>query len=138
MNLRTPRGVKDFLPLEAEWKLELERKIRSVFHRWGYQEVISPTFEFYDLFAQGSGDQRQAYRFFDQNGDLLVLRSDLTTPIARMVATRLKDEAKPLGRLHSHVFRYLRQVGFQREFYQAGVELWAAVRRRMRKLPLWL
>ncbi|MGB3984485.1 MAG: ATP phosphoribosyltransferase regulatory subunit [Limnochordia bacterium] len=125
MNLRTPRGVKDFLPLEAEWKLELERKIRSVFHRWGYQEVISPTFEFYDLFAQGSGDQRQAYRFFDQNGDLLVLRSDLTTPIARMVATRLKDEAKPLRLGYiANVFRYDEvQVGFQREFYQAGVEL---------------
>ena len=136
MNLRTPRGVKDFLPLEAEWKLELERKIRSVFHRWGYQEVISPTFEFYDLFAQGSGDQRQAYRFFDQNGDLLVLRSDLTTPIARMVATRLKDEAKPLRLGYiANVFRYDEvQVGFQREFYQAGVELLGAVRRRrMRK-----
>lgn len=117
--------MKDFLPLEAKWKLELEQKIRSAFHSWGYQEVISPTFEYSDLFALGSQDQRQAYRFFDQNGDLLVLRPDLTTPIARIVATRLKDEAKPLRLAYiANVFRYDEvQVGFQREFYQAGVEL---------------
>ncbi len=125
MNLRTPRGVKDFLPPEAEWKLELERKIRSVFHSWGYQEVISPTFEFNGLFTQDSGEERQTYRFFDQNGDLLILRPDLTTPIARIVATRLKDEVKPLRLSYiANVFRYDEvQVGFQREFYQAGVEL---------------
>lgn len=126
--MRTPRGVKDFLPLDAEWKLALEQKIRSAFRRWGYHEVISPTFEYSDLFAQDSADPRQTYRFFDQNGDLLVLRSDLTTPIARMVATRLKDEAKPLRLSYiANVFRYDEvQVGFQREFYQAGVELFGS------------
>lgn len=125
MDLRTPRGVKDFLPSDAKWKLELEQKIRDVFTSWGYQEVISPTFEFYDVLAQGGAVNQQTYRFFDHNGKLLVLRPDLTTPIARMVATRLKDEPKPLRLSYlANVFRYDDvQVGFQREFYQAGVEL---------------
>ncbi|HHT36082.1 MAG TPA: ATP phosphoribosyltransferase regulatory subunit [Firmicutes bacterium] len=125
MDLRTPRGVKDFLPADAEWKLELEQKIRTVFNKWGYQEVISPTFEFHDVLVQNGAETQQTYRFFDHNGELLVLRPDLTTPIARMVATRLKDEPKPLRLSYlANVFRYDDvQVGFQREFYQAGVEL---------------
>ncbi len=125
MNLKTPRGVKDFLPSDAKWKIKLEQEIREAFQNWGYQEVISPTFEFDDVLAPENTSPQQTYRFFDHNGELLVLRSDLTTPIARMVATRLKDVAKPLRLSYiANVFRYDDvQVGFQREFYQGGVEL---------------
>jgi len=126
MKLRTPRGVKDFLPADAEWKFQLEQQIRAIFGWWGYQEVITPTFEFHDVLAQGGpAAERHTYRFFDNNGELLVLRSDLTMPIARMVATRFKHELKPLRFSYiANVFRYDDvQVGFQREFYQAGVEL---------------
>ncbi|NMB38634.1 MAG: ATP phosphoribosyltransferase regulatory subunit [Firmicutes bacterium] len=125
MKLRTPRGVKDFLPNDARWKYELEQKIHSVFACWSYQEVITPTFEFYDVLKQGDASADQTYRFFGHNGELLALRSDLTTPIARMVATRLKDQPKPLRLAYlANVFRHNDvQVGFQREFYQAGVEL---------------
>lgn len=125
MKLRIPRGVKDFLPNDARWKYELEQKIHSVFACWSYQEVITPTFEFYDVLKQGDASADQTYRFFGHNGELLALRSDLTTPIARMVATRLKDQPKPLRLAYlANVFRHNDvQVGFQREFYQAGVEL---------------
>ncbi len=125
MKLRTPRGVKDFLPNDARWKYELEQKIHSVFACWSYNEVITPTFEFYDVLKQGDASADQTYRFFGHNGELLALRSDVTTPIARMVATRLKDQPKPLRLAYlANVFRHNDvQVGFQREFYQAGVEL---------------
>ena len=116
--------MKDFLPLEAKWKLELEQKIRSAFHSWGYQEVISLLLNI-PICLPWAARISARHTGFDQNGDLLVLRPDLTTPIARIVATRLKDEAKPLRLAYiANVFRYDEvQVGFQREFYQAGVEL---------------
>lgn len=125
MELKTPRGVKDFLPVEARWKTELESEIRRIFRTWGFQEIITPTFEFFEIFEQGSINAREAYRFVGRDGELLTLRYDLTTPIARMVASRLKDQPKPLRLAYlANVFRYDDvQVGFQREFYQSGVEL---------------
>ncbi len=125
MKLRTPGGVKDFLPRDACWKYSLERRIHGTFSQWGYQKVITPTFEFDEVLKQGDASADQTYRFFGYDGELLALRSDLTTPIARMVATRLKDHPKPLRLAYlANVFRHNNvQVGFQREFYQAGVEL---------------
>lgn len=125
MELKTPRGVKDFLPAEARWKNQLETDLRQVFRTWGYQEIITPTFEFYDIFEQGSTNAHEAYRFLGRDGELLALRSDLTTPIARMVATRMAAYPKPLRLAYLvNVFRYDDvQIGFQREFYQSGVEL---------------
>ncbi len=125
MGLQTPRGVKDFLPEEAIWKQQIEGRLRDVFMHWGYQEVVTPTFEFYDTLDLGETTTEQTYRFLGRDGELLALRSDLTTPIARMVATRLKDLEKPLRLSYlANVFRYDEvQVGFQREFFQAGVEL---------------
>lgn len=125
MKLKTPRGVKDFLPEDANWKHTLEQKIQDLFINWGYQRVITPTFEFFDILDQGEEAIQEAYRFFGRHGELLALRSDLTTPIARMVASRLKDELHPLRLAYiENVFRHDDvQVGFQREFYQAGIEL---------------
>lgn len=125
MKLQTPRGAKDFLPDDARWKYVLEQKIHELFAQWGYQVVITPTFEFFDVFAQGDASTQQIYRFLDRRGEMLALRSDITTPIARMVTTRLKGESKPLRLAYlANVFRYdTVQVGFQREFYQAGIEL---------------
>ncbi len=122
-----PRGTRDFLPPSARIKYEVEERIRSVFDSWGYDEILTPTFEFYDMVSTGLGPEIEAimYKFFDHEGELLVLRPDMTTPIARAVATRLKNELKPLKLYYiSDVFRYEDlQTGKDRQFCQAGIEL---------------
>ena len=127
LRLRVPIGVKDMLPEEAWRKRQLEQEFAQLFYRWGYQEVVTPTFEFYQaLAAAGSnGEQEQnLFKFLDRQGHILALRPDMTTPIARLVATRMKDALAPQRLFYlSNVFSYAEpQVGRQREFFQAGVE----------------
>ena len=123
----TPRGVRDFLPREAARKRAVESALQTTFHRWGYEEVITPTVEFLESLAQSNGPDmsEKTYRLFDREGHTLALRPEVTTPIARIVATRLRREPLPI-RLHyvANVFRHEElQAGRQREFWQAGVEL---------------
>lgn len=125
--VQTPRGTKDFLPRDAQRKRWVEDILLGQFFRWGYQEIITPTMEFYDTVGAGdvTGLAQNFYRFFEREGDLLALRPDMTTPVARVVATRLQDQPKPLRFCYrANVFRYAEpQAGRRREFYQAGVEL---------------
>ncbi|MDA8233438.1 MAG: ATP phosphoribosyltransferase regulatory subunit [Clostridia bacterium] len=128
-NLQTqiPTGVRDILPEEAWRKRLLEDKFYRVFRSWGYQEVLTPTFEYYQAMVTG-GDAKQEdnmYKFLDRKGQILSLRPDMTTPIARLVATRLKEVPLPLRLCYlSNVFSHEDpQVGRQREYFQAGVEL---------------
>ncbi|NLY29552.1 MAG: ATP phosphoribosyltransferase regulatory subunit [Firmicutes bacterium] len=125
--MQTPRGTKDFLPRDVERKRWIEEHLRNLFWRWGYREIITPTMEFYDAVSAGdaAGLAGNVYRFFEREGDILALRPDMTTPIARVVATRLQGAAKPLRLCyHANVFRYAEpQAGRRREFYQSGVEL---------------
>ncbi|SJZ31078.1 ATP phosphoribosyltransferase regulatory subunit [Selenihalanaerobacter shriftii] len=124
---QTPNGTKDYLPLEAKKKRYLENEINDIFTRWGYEEVVTPTFEFFSALSVGTGVglQHKMYKFFDRNGHILALRPEMTAPIARLVANRLDDELKPLRLSYqANVFRYEPpQAGRQREFYQAGIEL---------------
>lgn len=124
---QTPRGTEDFLPRDAERKRWVEETLRNLFWRWGYREIVTPTMEFYDAVSAGdaAGLARNLYRFFEREGDILALRPDMTTPIARVVATRLRGAAKPIRLCyHANVFRYAEpQAGRRREFYQSGVEL---------------
>lgn len=125
--VRTPRGVKDFIPPEAEEKRAIEEKVRELFTLWGYREVITPTFEFAEVLGRANGGrlEEQSFRFFDREGEVLTLRSDVTAPIARLVATRLAQHPLPLRLFYiANVFRHGETgVGRHREFYQAGVEL---------------
>ncbi len=104
----------------------LGRALVEVFEARGYGEVATPTVEYDEVLARGGGrDAASAYRFFDENGDLLALRSDMTVPIARLVASRYANAEPPLrlGYLAS-AYRAVRpQRGQMREFVQAGVEL---------------
>ncbi len=124
---KTPPGVKDLLPEQARWKRETENKLAGIFSRWGYEEVLTPTFEYYQsLITQGNGlDEELLYKFIDRQGKILALRPDMTTPIARMVSTRMRDYPLPLRLFYTaNVFRYEKtHAGRQREFFQAGVEL---------------
>lgn len=125
--MQTPRGTRDFLPRDAERKRWVEGVILDLFQQWGYREIITPTMEFHDAVSVGdeTGLARNLYRFFEREGDLLALRPDVTTPVARVVATRLQDKPKPIRLCYrANVFRYAEpQAGQRREFYQAGVEL---------------
>lgn len=122
-----PNGVQDFLPEEYRFKHSIEEKLRNTFIRYGYEEVMPPTFEYSSNFTGKSGllfDENNLYRFFDKKGNILTLRPDVTTQIARIAATKLGG-VYPLKLCYvANVFRYDDpQVGKMREFTQAGVEL---------------
>lgn len=124
-----PGGVRDMLPAEARRKRELEGRLLTLFESYGYQEVVTPTFEFYEVLepALDRGMHEQLYRFIDDRGRIMVLRPDMTTPIARFVSTRLRDRALPMRFCYvANIFRRENHAGRQREFYQAGVELLGA------------
>lgn len=125
-----PEGVEDFLPEAAAAKRDLENKLLALFRSWGYQEVVTPTFEFVEIFQAGqtAGNGDVLYKFIDRQGRVLALRPEMTAPIARLVATRLKKEKLPLRLCYSAaVFRYEDPApGRRREFHQAGVELLGA------------
>jgi ATP phosphoribosyltransferase regulatory subunit len=121
-----PGGVRDLLPGEAHRKRELENKLLKLIISWGYQEVVTPTFEYYEVLAPALGDMlhNQLYRFIDEHGQITVVRPDMTTPIARLVSARLRDQELPLRFCYTaNIFRRENHAGRQREFYQAGVEL---------------
>lgn len=123
-----PKGVRVYLPPQAALKRELETKVLSVFYRWGFQELVTPTFEYYDVLALGTGEEfrDRTFKLTDQaTGRVLVLRPDMTPQIARVAATVLKEYPKPLRFCYNgNVFRSVEpQVGRHQEFYQAGVEL---------------
>ncbi|NOZ07083.1 MAG: ATP phosphoribosyltransferase regulatory subunit [Chloroflexi bacterium] len=122
-----PEGVKDLFGTPAAQLQALSDRLRRHFSAWGYDEVIPPTFEYFDTLALGTGPrlEESMYRFFDREGQALALRPDLTVPIARIAATRCFDQ--PLPQRYAYVatvFRYeAPHGGQQREFYQAGAEL---------------
>jgi ATP phosphoribosyltransferase regulatory subunit len=104
----------------------LREALIETFERFGYGEVATPTIEYDEVLARG--DERgapAAYRFFDEDGRLLAMRTDMTIPIARLVATRLGDAEPPFRFSYAgSAYRAVRpQRGQMREFLQAGVEL---------------
>jgi ATP phosphoribosyltransferase regulatory subunit len=122
-----PGGVQDYLPDEYYNKRKIEDKIRKSFFLNGYNEIQTPTLEFFDVFSQGkaSMEQEQMFKLFDPEGRILVLRPDITMPIARIVGTKLKDSLLPLRLSYfGNVYRYEEfQSCKQREVAQAGIEL---------------
>lgn len=123
-----PKGVKIYLPDEAAAKRAVEERLLGVFTRWGYREVVTPTYEYADVVSLGTDEtlQERMLKLVDRDtGRMLALRADITPQIARIVATRLREEPKPIRLAYvANVFRYEEpQVGRYREFYQAGVEL---------------
>ena len=91
--LRIPYGTKDILPGEARLKRKMEDQIADNFLSWGYDEAITPTFEYADTFAlSGAGITEESMKFMDRESRTMILRTEMTTPLARMVATRLKAD----------------------------------------------
>jgi ATP phosphoribosyltransferase regulatory subunit len=121
-----PPGTRDILPDEMRELRRLHLALIEVFEARGYGEVSTPAIEYDEVLARGDGRTADsAYRFFDERGDLLALRSDMTVPIARLVASRYEGADLPLRLCYlANAFRAVRpQRGQMREFAQAGVEL---------------
>lgn len=122
-----PEGTRDLILDDCTIKRSLERDIDEIFKKWGYKEVITPTLEFYETFNYNSQALREEdmYKFFDNRGRILVLRPDMTIPIARIVETKFKDTKLPIKlRYTSNVFRVHESLGGKRnEYTDCGVEL---------------
>src|SRR3989449_2942085 len=128
LQTQLPKGAKLYLPDEAGQKRHVEETLLTVFRRWGYREIVTPAYEYFDVLSQGTDHelQERMFKMVDrETGRLLALRADVTPQIARIVTTRMRDEPKPLRLAYvSNVFRYDEpHVGRYREFYEAGVEL---------------
>jgi ATP phosphoribosyltransferase regulatory subunit len=121
-----PSGVRDVLPEEMRELHAITERLRGAFARAGYGEVYTPALEYEATLARAeAGSARPVYRLFDEQGNVLVLRSDMTLPIARLVATRYAAAEPPLRFCYvAHAYRGVRpQRGQPREFLQAGIEL---------------
>lgn len=126
-DLITPEGTKDLLFDECLSRRAVENKFAEIFQLRGYSEVVTTGIEFYDVFNKGSRTipQEQLYKLVDSKGRLLAMRPDSTIPIARLVATRLKDAEMPL-RLYYIQTTYENNAllkGHSDEIVQAGIEL---------------
>jgi ATP phosphoribosyltransferase regulatory subunit len=126
--MRLPAGVRDWLPHELARKREVEQQMRAVFGRWAYEEVQTPIIERFDVLERGLGEETTEllFQFNDRRSTALALRPEMTTPVARLVSTRMREAPLPIRLAYvAPVFRYYEQPqeGRMRELTQAGVEL---------------
>jgi len=124
---KTVRGMRDFLPEETRMMKYVEKTARSVAESFGYEEIMTPLVESYELLAAKAGEEvrLRMFAFKDLGGRMVALRPEFTPSIARIVATALKNEPKPL-RLFclGSLYRYDEpQRGRYREFWQSDFEL---------------
>lgn len=126
-DLITPEGTKDYLFGECIVIRDIENTLVSLFKSHGYSEMITPGLEFYDVFNLNSHyfPQENLYKLTDSKGRLLVMRPDTTMPIARVVATRLRDAMLPLKLFYNQtVYRTEPALkGRSDEIVQTGIEL---------------
>lgn len=125
--LHTPEGVRDITNVECGKKLTLEKEIRRIFKLYGYHNIQTPTFEYFNVFSKeiGTIDSKELYKFFDREGDTLVLRPDITPGVARVAATLYGKETMPI-RLCYTGNTFINHISYQgrlKENTQMGVEL---------------
>lgn len=96
--LHTPEGVRDIYGRECREKLVLQNKLTDCMHRHGYLDIETPSFEYFDIFSKerGTVPSKDMYKFFDREGNTLVLRPDMTPSIARSVAKYFRGEEGPI------------------------------------------
>lgn len=125
---KIPNGLRYYSGQEARLRRTIEETAMSVFDGWSYEEVITPTLDYYSLFERGMGrsEAHHAFRFTDTDGRLLALRPDVTSGIARVTATLLANRPRPLRLCYAApVFRQQGQspIEWRRESTQIGCEL---------------
>ncbi|MBP1908817.1 histidine--tRNA ligase [Methanolobus bombayensis] len=127
MKITKPRGTRDFLPEDTKKRRYVEGILRQVVKNWGFNEIITPTFENLELFTLKSGEGiiGELYNFTDKGDREMTLRPELTAPVMRMYVNEMQAQQQPLKLFYfENCFRYERpQKGRFREFWQFGVEL---------------
>jgi len=121
-----PIGVKDYLPHAVKRLRKIENDVLACMRSWGYEQILTPTMEYYDTVGVASStSDNKLFKLLNNRGTTLVLRSDMTGPIARVVASVLKDVQFPIRlSYHSNIFRAIEEeAGREAEFFQTGVEL---------------
>lgn len=126
-DLITPEGTRDLLFEDCLSRKDVEKRLEKIFKGFGYSEVVTPGMEFYDVFSASTRGFRQEslYKLTDSKGRLIVMRPDSTLPIARLVATRLKESEMPLRLFYNQSLFENKSLlkGSSDEIVQAGVEL---------------
>ncbi len=127
VRLEKVKGTRDLLPEEMAKRRWVFERIREVFERYNFYEVLTPTFEYTTLFQLRSGEEvvEQLYAFDDKGGRNISLRPDMTSSVARLYVNSFQNAPKPIKWYYiANMFRYEEpQSGRYREFWQAGVEL---------------
>ncbi len=129
-NMITPEGTKDILFEECISRRKIEKRLNNIFTKRAYNEVISPGIEYFDVFnIEGAAiPQFEMYKTTDNKGRLVVVRPDLTLPVVRLAATRLKNYQTPIRLYYNQpVYRNRPDLsGRSDESFQAGIELLGA------------
>lgn len=125
--LHTPEGVRDIYNSECAKKLVLQDNLHSLLKKYGYHAIETPTFEFFDIFGKeiGTTPSKDLYKFFDREGNTLVLRPDITPSVARCVAKYYAEEELPV-RLCYMGNTFINNTSYQgrlKESTQLGAEM---------------
>src|SRR6266478_4689903 len=125
---RIPSGMRYYSGSEARLRRVIENILVSVFDGWSYEEITTPTVDYYSLFERGMGRSQahHAFRFSDTDGRLLAIRPDVTSLVARAAATLFAERERPLRLCYAApVFRQQTQshAEWKRESTQIGGEL---------------
>jgi ATP phosphoribosyltransferase regulatory subunit len=124
-----PEGVETLYGDEYAFKDEILTNVKETFRSFGYRQILTPTFEYFDMYKEmfGGINFRQMLKFISPQGDVMVLRPDATIPVARMAAKNYKNREEYLKFFYSApIFRQMEtQKGDEREFLQAGIEFFA-------------
>lgn len=131
MKFQTPRGTRDILYPEVEYKNYIFEKSRELFKIYGFKEIVTPTFEQTEVFTKGIGEasdivSKEMYTFKDRKGRSLTLKPEGTAPVVRsFIQNKMYGKPLPIKLFYcSQMFRYERpQAGRSREFSQVGVEI---------------
>lgn len=125
--LITPEGTRDLLFEDCTARRQVEAHIKELLLNRGFSEIITPGIEFYDVFASEDHGiaQEKMYKLSDRKGRLLALKPDLTMPVARVAATRLKSQIRPLRLCYDQNIYAVSQalIGRSDEIAQIGIEI---------------
>ncbi len=125
--LHTPEGVRDIYNSECERKQVLQDRLFGILKQYGYQAIETPTFEYFDVFSRevGTTASKELFKFFDREGNTLVMRPDFTPSIARSAAKYYHDEDMPIrfGYMGNTYINHHSLQGRLKETTQLGAEL---------------
>ncbi len=122
-----PEGMKDIILDEVKVRKQIQDKLENIFSRWGYENVVTPTIEYYETYQKGFGalEEEKMYKFFDRSGKIVVLKTDMTIPIARLAATKFREINGPLRFYYCDKVYKVHETlsGMYNEMSDCGVEL---------------